>query len=68
MGISGLNHQSQSFILLINVKMPIIVKIPTIIGILTLMSRINCMLSLVEHGKPFMILGPGQETHRNFLI
>ena len=32
----GIIGQSQSFILLINVKMPIIV------GILTFMSRINC--------------------------
>ena len=31
------------FILLINVKMP------TMVGILTFMSRINFMLSLVEH-------------------
>ena len=37
--ISGLNHKSQSLILLLNVKMPIIV------GILTFVSRINFMLS-----------------------
>ena len=43
MEISDRNHQSQSFILLINVKMP------TTVGILTFMSRINFMLSLVEH-------------------
>ena len=33
------------FIMLINVKMP------TIVGILTFMSRINFLLSWVEHGK-----------------
>ena len=47
MEFSGSNHQSQSFILLINVKMP------TIVNILTFMSRINFMLSLVEHEKSF---------------
>ena len=36
------------FILLINVKMP------TIVGILTFMSRINFVLSCVEHGKSFI--------------
>ena len=37
------------FIMLINVKMP------TIVGILTFMSRIN----FVENGKSFITLGPG---------
>ena len=37
------NQQNQSFILLINVKML------TIVGISTFMSRINFMLSCVEH-------------------
>ena len=41
------------FIMLINVKMP------TIVGILTFMSRINFVLSRVEHGKSFKTLGPG---------
>ena len=42
------------FILLINVKMP------TIVGILTLVSRINCVLiSLVEHEKSFITSRPG---------
>ena len=41
------------FIMLINVKMP------TIVGILTFMSRINFVLSLVEHGKSFLTSGPG---------
>ena len=35
MELSGLNHQSQSFILLMNEKMP------KFVGILTFMSRIN---------------------------
>ena len=41
------------FIMLINVKMP------TIFGILTFMSRINFVLSWVEHGKSFITSGPG---------
>ena len=59
MEISGLNHQSQSFILLIMVKMPTIVGI---VGILTFMSRINFMLSCVENEKKknsFITSGPG---------
>ena len=40
------------FIMLINVKMP------TIVGILTFMSRINFVLSLVEHEKSFITSGP----------
>ena len=40
------------FIMLINVKMP------TIVGILTFMSRINCTLNWVEYEK-FIDLGPG---------
>ena len=40
------------FIMLINVKMP------TIVGILTFMSRINFVLSWVEHGKSFITSGP----------
>ena len=54
--ISGLNQQSQCFILLINVEMPknniyeqdillINVEMPTMVGILTFMSEINFMLS-----------------------
>ena len=39
--------------MLINVKMP------TIVGILTLMSRINFVLSGVEHEKSFITSGPG---------
>ena len=43
------------FIMLINVK------IPTIVGILTFMSRINFVLSCVEHEKVFITTGPGHE-------
>ena len=49
MEISCLNHKS--FILLINVKMP------TAVGTLTFMSRINFMLSRVEQEKKFYNLG-----------
>ena len=41
------------FIMLINVKMP------TIVGILTFMSRINFVLSWVEHEFFFITSGPG---------
>ena len=41
------------FFPLINVKMP------TIVGILTFMSRKNFMLSRVEHEKSFITSGPG---------
>ena len=40
------------FIMLINVKMP------TIVGILTFMSRINFVLSRVEHQNFFITSGP----------
>ena len=40
------------FIMLINIKMP------TIVGILTFMSRINFMLSSVEYEKHFIASGP----------
>ena len=40
------------FFLLINVKMP------TIVGILTFMSRKNLKLTSVEHEKSFITLGP----------
>ena len=39
--------------MLINVKMS------TIVGILTFMSRINFVLRWVEHGKSFITSGPG---------
>ena len=35
------------------------VKIPTTVGILTFMSRINFMLGRVEHEKSFVTSGPG---------
>ena len=41
------------FIMLINAKMP------TIIGIQTLMSMIDFVLSWVEHEKSFITTGPG---------
>ena len=41
------------FNMLINFKMP------TIVGILTFMSRINFVLSSVEHGKSFITSGSG---------
>ena len=61
MEISGLSNKSQSFILLINVKMP------TIVGILTFMSRINFDLSWVEHEKSFITLGPELQVNTIFL-
>ena len=56
MTFKGLNHKSQSFILLINDKMP------TIIGILTFMSRINFIISRVEHEIFFITLGPASQS------
>ena len=43
-------------IMLINIKML------TIVGILTFMSRVNFVLSRVEHEKSFIILGPDLEV------
>ena len=45
------------FIMLINVKMP------TIVGILTFISRINFMLSWVEHEKKIITSVPDLGTH-----
>ena len=50
------------FIVLINVKMP------TIVGILTFMSRINFMLIRVEHEESFIASGPGPYHFLVFLI
>ena len=47
------------FIMLINVKMP------TIVGILTFMSRINFVLSRVEYENSFITLGPGSNLLAN---
>ena len=44
------------FIMLINVK------ISTMVGILTFMSRINFLFSWVEHGKSFITSRPGKGT------
>ena len=52
MELSGFSHQNQSFVLLINVKMP------TIVGILTFMSRINFMLGWAENEGSFVTSGP----------
>ena len=48
------------FIMLINVKMS------TIVGILIFMSRINLVLTRVEHGKSFITLGPGYKPYQVF--
>ena len=48
---SALSLSSVEFIMLMNVKLP------TLDGILTFISRINLVLSLVEHGKFFYNLG-----------
>ena len=50
----ALSLSDDVFIMLINVK------ITTIVGILTFMSRINFALSSIEHGKSFITSGPGQ--------
>ena len=42
--------------MLINVT--INVKMPRTVGVLTFMSRINFVLSLVEHGESFITSGP----------
>ena len=50
----ALNPSDIVFILLINIKMP------TIVGISTFMSRINDMLSWIEHKKSFINSGPNR--------
>ena len=52
--------------------MLIYVKMPTIVGILTFVSRINFVLSCVKHGKSFITSEPvwdlqGVVLRRNFL-
>ena len=49
-------------IMLINVK------VPTIVDILTFMSRINFMLSRVEHEKSFIISGPDEYRFADSLM
>ena len=49
----ALSLSDDVFILLIHVKMP------TIVGILTFLSRINFALSCVEQGKGLIASGPG---------
>ena len=46
------------FFPLINLKMP------TIVGILTFMSRKNYILSRAEHKKSFITSGPGLTSHQ----
>ena len=46
--------------MLINLKMP------TIVGILTFMSRINFVLSRVEHEKSFITSGPELKAQEGF--
>ena len=53
---SGSDKPRMLFFMLINVKMP------TVVGILTFMSRINFMLSGVEHGKSFITSGDDRPT------
>ena len=48
----ALSLSDVEFIMLINVKMP------TVFGILKFMSKINFVLSLVEHGKSFITSRP----------
>ena len=63
MKISGLNLKSKSFIMLITVKMP------TMVGILTFMSKINFMLSWVEIEKSsYITSGPGRKLWRQGLF
>ena len=50
------------FFLLINVR------IPTIVGILTFISKKNFMLSWAEHGKSFITSGPGIKTRLYLFI
>ena len=48
------------FFLLMNVKMP------TIVGILTFMSKKKFHAQLIEHGRSFIISGPGPASYFHF--
>ena len=48
--------------------MLIIVKMPTMVGILKFISIINFMLSLVEHEKSFITSGSGRKAPRGLYI
>ena len=61
MEFPGFNHQSESFILLINVEML------TAVGILTFLQD-NALLSNVEHGKSFITSGPGHRLRSTFTL
>ena len=41
------------------------IKMPTIVGILTFMSKINFVLSCVEHEKSFITSGPDRNPQRH---
>ena len=41
---------------------------PTIVGILTIMSRVNLVLHCVEHEKSFITSGPGLVNAVTFLV
>ena len=48
--------------------LPINVKMPTIVGILTFMSMINFMPNLLEHGKSFINSGPSLAKDSSHLL
>ena len=50
------------FIMLMNIKMP------TIVGILIFMSKLNFVLSLVEYEKSLITSGPAKTNHRNIFL
>ena len=56
----GSDKPVMRFFLLLSVKMP------TIVGILTFMSRKNFMLNLVEHEKSFTTSGPVLSGNRSW--
>ena len=58
----GSDKPRMLFFLLINVKMP------TIVGILTIINRENFMLSRAEHEKCFITSGPGPEIIKMFML
>ena len=62
--ILALSLSDVEFIMLVNVKMMLVnVKMPTIVGILTFISKINFMLSRVEHDTNFITPGRQDPIH-----
>ena len=61
-GILVFNLSYDVFILLLNVK------IPTPDGVFTFLSRINFMLSLVEHENTFITSRPGNYLSRKSIL